>query len=198
MSARPRIEFYFDYGSPFSYLADTQVAGVAKRTGADLVYRPMLLGGIFKATGGASPATIPAKAAYMNVELRRWAARYGVPFGGNPHFPINTLPLMRGAIAAEHAGCFPAYHAAIFPAFWADGLDLGREEVVREVLAGAGLDEKDIVGHAADPEVKEGLKAATEDAVRRGVFGAPTFFVGDEMFWGNDRLILVEEMLGAR
>src|SRR5271163_2491632 len=132
------LEFFFDYGSPFSYLADTQLKGLAERTGAGVLYRPMLLGGVFKETGNSSPITIEAKRKYMMSDLERWAKHYGVPGPHNAHFPINTMPLMRGAIAAEHSGVFAAYHRAIFDAFWREGLNLDDVTVVRAVLERAG------------------------------------------------------------
>src|SRR6202049_728637 len=131
------VEFFFDYGSPFSYLADSQLKGLAERTGARVIYRPMLLGGVFKETGNSSPITIEAKRKYSNIDLERWAKHYGVSALHNAYFPINTIRLMRGAIAAERLGVFPAYHRAIYDAFWGDGLNLGDAPVVREVL-GAG------------------------------------------------------------
>jgi 2-hydroxychromene-2-carboxylate isomerase len=190
-----QVEFFFDYGSPFSYLADTQLAALARRTGATVVYRPMLLGAVLKATGNASPATVPAKGRYMGVELQRWARHYGVPFAGNKFFPINTMRLMRGAVAAQQVECFAEYHRAIYPAFWVDGENLGEPEVIRAVLGKAGLDADRILARIEELDVKEQLRLNTEEAVRRGVFGAPTFFVGEEMFWGNDRLTFVEETL---
>ena len=190
-----QVEFFFDYGSPFSYLADTQLAALARRSGATVVYRPMLLGAVLKATGNASPATVPAKGRYMGVELQRWARHYGVPFAGNKFFPINTMRLMRGAVAAQQVECFAEYHRAIYPPFWVDGENLGELEVIRAVLGKAGLDADRILARIEEPDVKEQLRLNTEEAVRRGVFGAPTFFVGEEMFWGNDRLTFVEETL---
>jgi len=190
-----QVEFFFDYGSPFSYLADTQLAALERRTGATIVYRPMLLGAVLKETGNASPITVPAKGRYMGVELHRWARRYGVPFAANKFFPINTMRLMRGAVAAQHAKCFAEYHRAIYPAFWVDGTNLGEPEVIRAVLDKAGLNADLILARIEEPDVKEQLRLNTEEAVRRGVFGAPTFFVGEEMFWGNDRLMFVEEAL---
>ncbi len=186
-----QIEFYFDYGSPFSYLADTQLAALAERTGADLVYRPILLGGIFKATGNASPITIPAKGKYMMRELERWARHYGVAMQMNPHFPFNTIRLMRGAIAAQRQNRFSAYHPQMFRAVWCEGRDVGKEAGLREVLEHAGIDPASIDGD----EIKSQLRANTDEAVARGAFGAPTFFVNGEMFWGNDRLDFVEEAL---
>ena len=190
-----QVEFFFDYGSPFSYLADTQLAALERRTGATVVYRPMLLGAVLKETGNASPITVPAKGRYMGVELHRWARRYGVPFAANKFFPINTMRLMRGAVAAQHAECFAEYHRVIYPAFWVDGANLGEPEVIRAVLDKAGLKADLILARIEEPDVKEQLRLNTEEAVRRGVFGAPTFFVGEEMFWGNDRLMFVEEAL---
>ena len=190
-----QVEFFFDYGSPFSYLADTQLAALERRTGASVVYRPMLLGAVLNETGNASPITVPAKGRYMGVELHRWARRYGVPFAANKFFPINTMRLMRGAVAAQHTECFAEYHRAIYPAFWVDGANLGEPEVIRVVLDKAGLNADLILARIEEPNVKEQLRLNTEEAVRRGVFGAPTFFVGEEMFWGNDRLMFVEEAL---
>ncbi len=186
-----QIEFFFDYGSPFSYLADTQLPAIAKRTGAGIAYRPILLGAIFKATGNASPIAVPAKGKYMGADLERWAKAYGVPMRMNPHFPINTLRLMRGAIAAQLAGCFPAYHAAMYPAFWVEGQNLRDDAVLCALLDRVNLDRA-----ALDTdEAKNILRANTDEAVARGAFGAPTFFVGDDMFWGNDRLDFVEQAL---
>ena len=190
-----QVEFFFDYGSPFSYLADTQLAALAQRTGATIVYWPMLLGAVLKATGNASPIAVPAKGRYMGVELQRWAKHYGVPFVTNRFFPINTMRLMRGAVAAQQADCFAEYHRAIYPAFWVDSANLGEPEVIRSVLVKAGLNADLLLARIEEPDVKEQLRLNTEEAVRRGVFGAPTFFVGEEMFWGNDRLTFVEEAL---
>jgi 2-hydroxychromene-2-carboxylate isomerase len=189
------VEFFFDYGSPFSYLADTQVPDLARRTAATIIYRPMLLGAVFKATNNASPISIPAKGAYMGLELARWSKHYRVPFQMNPFFPINTLRLMRGAVASQMAAVFPAYHQAIFPAVWAEGLNVADDAVLRELLRSAGLDADALTAGIEQVEVKNRLRENTEDAVRRGAFGAPTFFVGDEMFWGNDRLDFVERAL---
>ena len=192
-------EFFFDYGSPYSYLADTQLPGLVERTGAELVYRPMLLGGVFKATGNRSPAFEPveAKRAYGGVEMQRWIEHLGVPFRFNPHFPIDTLLLMRTAVAAQRAGVFEPFHRAVYPAFWVEGIDMGQPERIVEVLAGAGLDGEKLVASAADADVKQALRATTEEAVARGVFGAPTFFVEGEMFFGSDRLDFVERALRA-
>jgi 2-hydroxychromene-2-carboxylate isomerase len=194
----PTVEFYFDYGSPFSYLADTQLQGLAARAGASIIHRPMLLGAVLKATGNSSPMTVPAKARYMGHELERWATRYGVRFQPNP-FPFlrNTLRLMRGAVASRAHGVFDRYHHAVFAASWADALDLGDDGVFRAVLGRAGVDADELIRSIDEQGTKDALRRATQEAVERGVFGAPTFFVGDEMFWGNDRLDWVEHALGA-
>ena len=189
------LEFYFDYGSPYSYLADTQVEAIAKRTGATLQRKPMLLGGVFKATGNHSPAELPAKSEWTASDLPMWAGHYGVPFNRNPHFPVNTLALMRGAAAAQIDGVFEKYHPAMFKAMWVDGRNLNDLNEVAAVLTAAGLDAQKFGRRLQDRDAKDRLKATSEDAVARGVFGAPTMFVDGMMFFGNDRLTFVEMAL---
>ena len=193
------VEFFFDYGSPYSYLANTQLPALRARSGCEIVYRPMLLGGVFKATGNQSPALEPveAKRRYGAAEILRWVERLGVAFQMNPHFPINTLGLMRAAHAAQKHGVFDAFHAAVYPAFWARGENLGDPPVVVRVLREAGLDAVALLAAAKEDAAKAALRATTDEAVERGAFGAPTFFVGDEMFFGQDRLDFVERALGA-
>lgn len=186
------LEFYFDYGSPYSYLADTQVEAIARRTGATLARKPMLLGGVFKSTGNASPMTIELKSRWSVFDLPMWARHYGVPFRPNPFFPVNTLTLMRGATAAEIDGVFDRYHPAIFKAMWVDGRNLNDMKEVGAVLSAAGLDAQKVGNRIQDQDVKDRLKAVTDEAVARGVFGAPTSFVDGMMFFGNDRLPFVE------
>jgi len=192
-----RLEFFFDYVSPFSYLANSQVPAIASRTGADLVYRPFFLGGVMQATGNQPPATLPARAKYMPKDIGRWVRRYGVPFVFNSNFPMNTLHAMRAALAAQELGAFPVFHAALFRAAWEERANLSDVAVLRDVIAKAGLDAERIVSRSGADEIKERLKASTAEAVERGAFGAPTFFVGDELFFGNDRLDFVEEALRA-
>lgn len=192
-----RLEFFYDYVSPFSYLANSQLSSLVERTGAELVYRPFFLGGVMQATGNQPPATLPARAKYMPKDIARWARRYGVPFAFNPNFPINTLQAMRAALAAQEQGVFPAYHAALFRAAWVEPVNLGDAATLRDVIAKAGLDAERILARAGADEIKERLKANTAEAVERGAFGAPTLFVGDEMFFGNDRFDFVEEALRA-
>jgi 2-hydroxychromene-2-carboxylate isomerase len=186
------LEFYFDYGSPYSYLADTQVEAIARRAGATLERRPMLLGGVFKATGNHSPAELPQKSAWSAFDMPLWARHYGVPFQRNPFFPVNTLMLMRGAAAAQMDGTFERYHPAVFKAMWVDGRNLNDLKEVAAVLAAAGLDPQTFGNRIQEQDVKDRLKTTTDKAVARGVFGAPTCFVDGKMFFGNDRLPFVE------
>ncbi|WP_339844149.1 2-hydroxychromene-2-carboxylate isomerase [uncultured Halopseudomonas sp.] len=190
-----QIEFFFDVGSPASYLAWTQLPALAERHDATIVYRPMLLGGVFQATGNQSPANIEAKGAYTRGDFQRFAQRYGVTLNHNPFFPINTLQLMRGAEALRETDQLQPYLTAVFTAMWVDEQDMGQPEVVGKVLAAADFDPSALGERLSDPEVKQGLKETTEEAVRRGVFGAPTIFIDDEMFFGQDRLDFVEEKL---
>jgi 2-hydroxychromene-2-carboxylate isomerase len=191
------IEFFFDYGSPYSYLANAVLPDLARRHSAELVYRPMLLGGVFKATGNQSPAMEPvaAKRAYGGLALRRTAALCGAAIPHNPHFPINTLALMRIAVAAQQAGVFAPVHAAVYPAFWAKGENLGSADVIAEVLAGAGLDAAALAERAETRPVKEELRATTEEAVARGAFGAPSIFFAGELYFGVDHLPFLERAL---
>lgn len=191
------LEFYFDFGSPTSYLAHTQLPRIAAETGATLVYRPLLLGGVFKATGNASPVTVPAKGAWMGQDLARWAQRYGVPFTFNPHFPINTLTLMRGAVGLQRTdpALFARYVDAVFRALWVEPRDLGQPAELAAVLAPLGITPEAFLALVGDPGVKAALIAATDEAVARGVFGAPTCFVRGQMHFGQDRLDFVREAL---
>ncbi|KAF1070674.1 2-hydroxychromene-2-carboxylate isomerase [Variovorax sp.] len=193
------VEFYFDFGSPAAYLAATQLPHVCADTGAELVWKPMLLGGVFQATGNHSPAEIAPKGSYMTTDLQRFAKRYGVPFVHNPHFPINTLLLMRGATAIQlqQPARFDAYVDAIYHAMWVEPRNLNDPAEVGAVLQAAGFDPAALLAAAGQQEVKDRLKAVTQEAVARGVFGAPTMFVGDDMFWGQDRLDFVREALAA-
>lgn len=191
------VEFFFDVGSPASYLAWTQLPALCQEVGAGLVYKPMLLGGIFQATGNSSPAAVPAKGRYVTNDLARFARRYGVPYAPNPHFPILTLTLMRAAIGAqlrqpEH---FSNYLSTVFKALWVDSLDLNDPELASRTLVSGGFAQGEVEKWVSDPEIKAALKANTDEAVQRGVFGAPTMFVGGKMYFGQDRLDFVREAL---
>jgi 2-hydroxychromene-2-carboxylate isomerase len=192
-----QVEFFFDVGSPTTYLAWTQLPALCATAGAELEYRPMLLGGVFQATGNASPASVPAKGRYMNDDMARFARRYGVPLAMNPFFPVNTLVLMRGAAGAQlrAPARLPAYLRAVFHAMWVEPQNLNDPAIAAQVLAAAGFDPAEVMGWANDAEVKAALRATTDEAVARGVFGAPTMFVGTEMFFGQDRLDFVREAL---
>jgi 2-hydroxychromene-2-carboxylate isomerase len=191
------VEFYFDFGSPASYLAWTQLPAIAAQYDAQLVYRPVLLGGIHKATNNASPAAIPAKGAWMQIDLARFARRYGVQFQHNPYFPINTLMLMRGATGAQmqDEALFLRYVDTVYRAMWEQPRNMADPATIGEVLAAGGLDASLLLQLTQNADVKEKLKQDTEAAVARGLFGAPTMFVGDEMFFGQDRLDFVKEAL---
>jgi 2-hydroxychromene-2-carboxylate isomerase len=197
MNKAKTVEFFFDVGSPTTYLAYTQLPALAAECGATLVWRPMLLGGVFKATGNASPVTIPAKGRWMLGDLQLWASHWGVPLAFNPHFPINTLTLMRGTVGLQmrEPALFERYLEIVFGAMWRAPRNLGDAQTLAEVLREGGLDPDRIAALAADPEVKARLVDNTEEAVRRGAFGAPTIFVGDRLFFGQDRLEFVREAL---
>ena len=196
--AKP-IEFWFDFGSPTTYLAHTQLPQLAADTGARIQYMPMLLGGVFKATGNQSPVLVPAKGRWMGGDLVRFARRYGVPFTFNPHFPINTLTLMRGAVGLQmrQPDRFMRYVDAVFHALWVEPVNLGDATVLAATLGAAGFDAAQFQALVSDPEVKAKLIANTEAAVARGAFGAPTCFVGQQMFFGQDRLDFVREAATA-
>ncbi len=191
------VEFFFDFGSPTSYLAWTQIPRLCAELGAELIYKPMLLGAVFQATGNASPAMIPSKGRYMFRDMARFARRYGVSLQFNPHFPINTLTLMRAAVGIKlrEPERFAAFVMAIFHGMWVDALNMGDPAVAGAVLAAAGFNAAAVLALATEPEVKEALKSNTDEAIGRGVFGAPSIFVGDELFFGQDRLDFVREAL---
>ena len=195
-----QFDFYFDFGSLASYLAHTQLAKICAETGATANLMPMLLGGVFQATGNTSPMNVPAKGRYIYTDMKRFADGYGVPLEMNPHFPINTITLMRGATALLMR-CDPdlgKYMDAMYKAIWVDGLDMNEPSVVSQVLSKAGFDATALVAMANEQATKNQLKAVTMRAVERGVFGAPTFFVGDQMFWGQDRIEQVKVAVGRQ
>jgi len=185
------IEFFFDVGSPAAYLAQMQMPRIMGETHATIVYRPMLLGGVFKATGNASPPGIKGK--YIRHDLERCARALEVPLNFNPFFPINTLQMMRVVTAAQDENLLPSCLGAIYRGMWVDRLNMGEREVLLGALKAGGLNGPHLLARAEEPAIKERLKETTEEAVARGVFGAPTFFIDDEMFWGQDRIDQVIE-----
>jgi 2-hydroxychromene-2-carboxylate isomerase len=196
------IEFIFDFGSPNAYLAYRALPPILERTGARLVINPCLLGGIFKATGNVAPgvafAAVKGKLDYEMLEIRRFIARHGIEkFRFNPNFPVNTLMLMRGLIAAREAGVEASYLEMGVKGLWEEGLKLDDQEVLARRIDSAGLDAASLLAAAQTDRVKLRLADNTAAAVARGVFGVPTFFVGADMFFGKDRLAQVEEAAAA-
>ena len=195
------LELIFDFGSPNAYLVLKTLPPLLERTGAALIVTPCLLGGIFKATGNKPPmvryADAPAKLAYERLEMQRFIERHDLTaFRMNPHFPVNTLTIMRGAIVAEDEGILDAYVEAVNRATWEEGLKMDDPDVIAAFLSANGFEGTALLARAQEPEIKAKLVANTETAVARGVFGIPTFFVGDAMFFGKERLGQVEEALG--
>jgi 2-hydroxychromene-2-carboxylate isomerase len=193
----PKVEFHHDFGSPNAYLCHRVIPAIEARTGVRFQYVPILLGGIFKLTGNASPAVtlqgIRNKGEYQSLEMRRFLAEHGIEdFRFNPHFPVNTLQLMRGAIVARRHGFHQAYVDAVYRCMWSDPRKMDDPDVIRGVLEEVGLDARTVLEEIADPGVKAELVANTEDSVARGSFGSPSFFVGGELYFGKDRLEQVE------
>lgn len=187
------IEFLFDYGSPNAYLVHRAIPAAEAGGAVAFRYVPVLLGGIFKAIGNQSPMAayghIGAKVAYDRLEMQRFMAAHGITeFVMNPHFPVNTLLMMRGAVAAQELGCARAYNDAMFKGMWEQGLKLDLPDVWERAVTAVGLPAAQLAELAANPEIKARLVANTESAVARGAFGSPTFFLGDEMWFGKDRL----------
>jgi 2-hydroxychromene-2-carboxylate isomerase len=195
------IDFIFDFGSPNAYLAWKVLPGIAARTNAQVNLIPCLLGGLFKLTGNQAPMTafgqVKGKLAYESLETRRFIAKHGLrDFRFNPHFPVNTLLIMRGLLAARRADVGDVYLETVLKAMWETGQKMDDPEVAAAVLSAAGLDANAILAGAQNPDVKAELAANTSAAAARGAFGIPTFFVGSEMFFGKERLGQVEEELG--
>jgi 2-hydroxychromene-2-carboxylate isomerase len=192
-------DYYFDFGSLATYLAHTQMDKIKAETGASPIYLPMLLGAVFKATGNASPASVPAKGKYIFVDFKRFADSYGVPLETNPFFPIFTTTLMRmlTGLQMRSDARMHEFMDTIFKAIWVDAMNLNAPEVVEQVLREAHFDPIDLLQLANEQATKDRLKDITTQAVDRGVFGAPTFFVGQDMFWGQDRIEQLKVALRA-
>lgn len=195
------IEFFYDFGSPNAYLVHQLLPGIAARHGAKVQWCPVLLGGVFKATNNQAPlmrfADVTGKNKYMRVELERFIERHSLPFAWNPHFPVNTLALMRGAVFSVGKAWERAYLECVFNAMWLERRDMADVAVIQEVLTTADLPAADIISAVQVPEIKGYLVDATTTAVARGVFGTPTMFLGDEMFFGKDALGDLEWRLGS-
>lgn len=193
-----KVDFYFDYVSPFSYLASTQLMQL-ERWGAEVVLKPVFLGGIVKTLGLTPPIQQPGhgRAGYMLRDLERWASLYGIPFAFNDAFPVNSLLALRATPWLQAQGRLRSFMHLCFDATWGEGKDIGQVSVMRELAERAGCDPDAFMQAANAPENKQWLKEVTEQALTRGIFGVPTFFVGDEMFFGNDRLLFVNQALAA-
>lgn len=197
------VEFLFDFGSPNAYLAHEAIPAIEKRSGTKFIYVPILLGGIFKATNNKSPAEtlagIKNKPEFMKVETDRFVKRFHVaPYTWNPFFPVNTLNLMRGAIAAQFEGVFEKYVEAAFHHMWREPKKMDDPQVAVKALTESGLDGAGLMTRAQDAKVKAKLVENTQKAVERGAFGSPTFFVGNEIFFGKEQLRDVEEMVSGK
>lgn len=191
------VDFYYDFGSPATYLAYTQMDEIAQSSGATVNWRPILLGGVFKATGNSSPMMVPAKGAWMFKDLERTASKFGVEFAISPQFPYNTLALMRAATAYRDAPNARAVIDAGFRAVWTAHHDIAQEAGMRAFAADAGVPYEELSARIADPAVKDRLREETDAAIARGVFGLPAFFVGETMIFGQDRLDWLREALAA-
>jgi 2-hydroxychromene-2-carboxylate isomerase len=200
---KPKVEFHFDFGSPNAYCAHMLIPQIEQRTGATFTYVPILLGGIFKLTNNLAPMVqfkdVKNKLEYQRLETERFMKKHKLTkFRKNPHFPVNTVQLMRGAVAAEMDGGLAAYVDAVFHHMWEDPKKMDDATVIRAALDASGLDGARTLARIQDQEVKDKLLKNTEGSVARGAFGSPTFFVGDEMFFGKDRLREVEEEIEAQ
>jgi len=194
-----QVEFFYDFTSPTAYLAWRRLPEMLKRTGATVKYRPMFLGGVMQTTGNRPPGMVAPKGKWMAADLQRWARRFDTSFKPNPHFPMMTLMVQRAAQEWVDQPDFERYLATIFNAAWQDQKNIADKAVLAEVLTAAEYSPEAFFAAAENPANKEKLKATTDEAVERGVFGAPTFFVqtpdGEEMHFGQDRLDFVEEAL---
>ena len=200
MAASLRVEFHFDFGSPNAYLAELALPAIEQRTGVKFDYVPVLLGGVYKATGNMSPSDslrgIKNKAEYNALETERFIRRHNVTkFKSNPFFPVNTLMLMRGAVAAQFEGLFDPYFRAAYHHMWVEPKKMDDSQIFRDAFISSGLDIDRLIARVQQDDVKKKLIDNTLNAVARGEFGSPTFFVGDEMFFGKDRLREVEESI---
>lgn len=196
------VDFYFDFGSPNAWLAHTLIPKIAERSGIRFHYRPILLGGVFALTGNQPPmqafAELPAKVKWFRREMTRFVERHHIPFVLNPHFPVNTLKIMRGAVLFQDSPQFMPYVEACFRHMWVDPKNLGDEATLTKALEDSGFDSEGLLRGIDDPEIKSALKTATEEAVARGVFGAPTFLADDELYFGKEQLLELEVDVRAR
>ena len=194
------IEFFFDIGSPYSYLAATRIPLLEQSCGVPVRWRPFLLGGVFKASGNAMPARVASKAAWMQKDLDRWARHYEVSFKMSTRFPLNTLMTQRSLVAAGRIAGedrVAPFAMKLFEAYWVEDRNVSDPEEIERIAESAGLDAAALIAATSEQQSKDLLRASTEEAVQRGEFGAPTFFVDHHMFWGNDRIPMLEALLAG-
>ena len=184
-------EFYFDFGSPYTFLAHKQIRKIEKDNSIKIKYKPILLGGLLKSTGIKPNVDIPIKAKHMIKDCKLWAEKYNIQFKFNNYFPINTLNLMRCVLVAEEKGFAQNFINKVFDAIWKDGLNLNDDTVVHKLLKNLDINPKSFLIETADIKIKEELKKRTDDAYKKGIFGSPSFFINNKMFWGQDRLEFV-------
>jgi len=200
--AMARVEFFYDYSSPWTYLAFTRIEELCRRRGADLVWRPMLVGGLFNTVNPsvyeARERPVPAKARYMFKDLHDWARLYEIAIKFPPTvFPVNSVKALRGALVALEHGCISRYSARVFHAYFGEDRDISRDDVLRAIVVEVGLDPDAFFAAIATPAAKDRIRSNTDECAHRGGFGSPTIFLGDDMYFGNDRLVLVEAALAA-
>lgn len=194
------VEFFYDYSSPWTYLAFTRIEGICQKYGATLLWRPILVGGIFNTVNPSvyefRERGVPAKAKYAAKDLQDWARYYGVTIKNPTVFPVNSVKALRGAfVALEHPKTFMPYSSRVFEAYWGEDRDISRDEVLRSIVEEVGLDPQEYFDKIHRQDYKDRLRASTDEVIARGGFGTPTIFVNGSMFFGNDRLVLVEEEL---
>ncbi len=199
----PSVEFHFDFGSPNAYLSHLVIPAIEARTGIKFTYVPILLGGVFKATNNVSPAVslqgIKNKPEYAQIETQRFLQAHGITaYERNPHFPVNTLHIMRGAVYAQQQDYFARYIDEVYRHMWAEPKKMDEPEVIEAALQASGLPAADILAGSQDPEVKQALISSTEASVQKGTFGSPTFYVDEEIYFGKDKLRDVEEAITRR
>ena len=192
------VEFYYDLGSPYSYLASTRIERICEKYNAQLEWKPFLLGGVYKEKGNRAPLEVPNKKAYMIKDLADWAGYYRVRFNFPDLFPLNSVKPMRGVLVAKEKEKIGDYTHRLFELYWIDGEDLSQDEGLEKAVTELGLDASWFLRRIGEQDIKDKLREETIEAAKRGAFGAPTIFVGDKMFWGNDRLIFLEEYLKGK
>jgi len=195
----PRVTWYYDYSSPYTYLASTRLESLCERNGHDILWKPILVGGIFNAINQSvyEARATPAKARYGAKDVTDWARYYGIPFRFPSIFPVNSVKALRGALMAIEAGVVSPYSHRVFRAYWAEDRDIADDGVLRGIAEETGLDGAAFTEWTNCPEAKDKLRALTQEGIDRGVFGSPTFFLEDDMYFGNDRLVLLEQAMRA-